>query len=174
MLRYIGQPISKVASLHSAYYPSIYICQPIFFMSLEAAVQALMLAILMFLLARLFDDVTNRTLWTAIAITCALLPWARPRVHRSQLHSRNDYFALYVLARRITITRYTFCLGCNDRRCSLKAYWSAMRFAQSGGYHQVSPMRFRVLGYERTAVQPKPHTPSGRAMLLGPTHESTQ
>jgi hypothetical protein len=126
----------------------------IFFIGLEVAAQVFLLAVLMYLLTRLFENPTNRSSWTSIAIVCALLPWVRLEciavsvttstlitvytLKRSgQIHGRLLAIwgatlggaAIYFVYNRYTFGTYVPVSG------QIKAFWSAMQFSQSGGFN---------------------------------------
>jgi hypothetical protein len=133
--------------------PLCFFGRTMFFLGLEAAAQVAMLAILLFLLTRLFMHPGRWALYLAIAMNCAFMPWVRLECVTVSM-ATGAAIAAYMLWRRefrldrilcvwtATGIGAAFYLIYNKVvfgtavpvSGQVKAYWSQLQFARSGGY----------------------------------------
>jgi hypothetical protein len=137
----------------TAIIPAWFFGKTIFFRGLEVSAQVATLAALMFLLPCLFMMPKRRTVWVAVALICAILPWVRLECLAVSIATPAIIW-LYMLLRREPVSRRSLLLWGAATGGSIlyliynkilfgtsvpvsgqiKGYWSAMRFAQNGGY----------------------------------------
>lgn len=151
-------------------FPVCLFSNPIYFCGLEVAPQVLALATLMFLLTLLFQDPGSLWKWVAFSVTCALLPWVRLEALTAGIATA-ALVSLYMLCtRRGSLSRvlgiWAGIIGSLAVYFSynakvfgtavpvsgqVKAYWTTLRFAQTGGRHLLHDAHF-YLGQHKTLL----------------------